>query len=266
MDVSGKTYVHFHNDHHIGDCLMFLRFVFNNKELLNESNICIIFHYNQEYMGNFKKELDVYAVPETIVLSSDPAPADSYETWMFYLINGVKYLNWVHYFEIYYKKIAAHLKLNLDRIVCNIWQPEPYLNAICADLPTPCKNIDILIINGTTHSGQYNRDRSAMDNLCRVLDTSYNIITTRKVDNITCTLDYDLRIRDIAALATQARFVVALYTGPLCALYNEEAKKAVTKWFFIVTNGEYYNHDGIDYTMITNGTLSPIYTYFSVPR
>jgi hypothetical protein len=245
---------------------MFLRFVFNNKELLNESNICIIFYYNQQYMGNFKKEIEVYAVPETIVLSTDPPPASSYDTWLGISINGVEYQNWVHYFEIYYKKIAAHMNLDLDRIVCNIWQPEPYLNAICAELPAPCKDIDILIINGTTHSGQYNRDRSAMDNLCRVLDTSYNIITTRKVDNINCTLDYDLRIRDIAALATRARFVVALHTGPLCALYNEEAKKAITKWFLIVTSGQYFIHTDIDYTMITNGNLSPIYTYFSQPR
>jgi len=264
--MSDKTYAHFHNLHHIGDCIFFLRFVFNNKQLLNESNISIIFHYNHQYMGNFKKELEVYAVPEIIILSSDPPPADSYDTWMGHPVDGVKHTEWIHYFKLYYKKIATYLKLDLDRIVCNMWQPEPYLNAIYDELPTPCKNIDILIINGTTHSGQYNRDRSAMDNLCRVLDTSYNIITTRKVDTITCTLDYDLRIRDIAALATRARFVVAINTGPLCALYNEEVKISVKKWFIIVTNGEYYNHDGVDYTMITNGSLTPIYTYFSQPR
>jgi len=264
--TAGKIYAHFHNNFHLGDCLLVLRFMFAIKEHLQENNICIIFHYKQCYMGQYLKELEVYSVPATIELTSHPYPAISYDTWMGHSVNGQSHENWVVYFEMYYKKIVHCLGLNPERIACRVWQPEPYLHAICDGLPDPCKHVDILVINGTAHSGQYNRDRSEMDALCRFLDASYTIISTRKVDNISCTLDYDLRVRDIGAIATRARFVIAIFTGPMCALYSEEAKAFVTKWFIIASNNIHYNHTGIDYTMITNGDLAPIYTYFGQPR
>jgi hypothetical protein len=242
---------------------MSLRFFYNFQHILHSNNIRIIFYYNTDYISNFVKELKKYCIDGYIELKSIiERPSSSYDLWIGYTLNGVMHHDWANYYEIQYKNIIAHMKLEDCGIVSSIWQPEPYLCRLLITLSEDLKNKDILIINSTAHSGQFTRDRQEMDDLCHYLHKSFKIITTRKIEGIPCTMDYDMRLQDIAAVGTCVKYVIAIYTGPLCVLYNEETRLSVKKWFLITTNTHHYKQSMIDYTMISDGILTPIYTYF----
>lgn len=258
---------HFHNDYHIGDCILSLRFFYSIANNLKEKNILIKFYYNESYIKEYVKELKCYTVSGIIELyPTSIKPSESRHLWMGLPIDGTRYHDWSIYFELQYKNISKILSLNLADINCSLWLSEEYLLDNYTKLTESCKDIDILIINSAACSGQYTRDRSDMDTLCRYFDTSYNIITTRKVDNIKCTLDYDLRIQDIAAIATHAKYVIAIFTGPVCGLFNIQTKSVIKKWFFIKSYNEPCNISDLNYHTIYNGNLTPIYDYFKAIR
>ena len=63
------------------------------------------------------------------------------------------------------------------------------------------------------------------------LSTKYKVVTTNKVENILCTMDDNLTIKDIAAISTSVKYIIAINTGPLVGCLNTYALKNVTKWY-----------------------------------
>lgn len=249
---------------------MILRFLYNNHILLQTKQIVAIFYYNPSYIKQFVIELEKYCVPGVIEIRIESLkPPDSFDTWIGNEIVGItKYHSttmfaYQAYYEALYKKIVIHMNLEESDINCGLWQHEDYLLNIHKKLPDVCKIKDILIINGIAHSGQYTKPLKEMDDLCIFLNKSFPIITTRKVLDIPCTLDFNLRLQDIGAISTKCRVVIAIMTGPLCALYNETTRKYVEKWFIIVSNGKTHIHNDTNIEMIINGNLSSIYKYFA---
>ena len=271
LDVAAsKKQVHFYNVFHIGDCIMILRFLYNNHVLLQTKQIVAIFYYNPSYIKQFVIELERYCVPGVIELKNESLkPPDSFDTWMGNEIVGItKYHStsrfaYQAYYEALYKNMVIYMNLVDNDIYCGLWQHEDYLLHIRKGLPDVCTMKDILIINGIAKSGQYNRPVKEMDDLCIFLNRSFPIITTRKVLDIPCTLDFNLRLQDIGAISTGCRVVIAIMTGPLCAVYNETTHKNVKKWFLIVSNGKTHAHNDTNIELIINGSLSPIYNYFT---
>jgi hypothetical protein len=187
---------------------------------------------------------------------------DSIELWMGNHINGVYCFDYSVYYELFYKNIQKSLLLESIPLDCSFWQDEPYLEDSYTGLPACYKDIDIVVNNCLAFSGQYTRDPAEMDQLCLFLNTKFRIVTTRKVEGILCTTDHNLEVKDIAAIATHAKYVVAIMSGPLCALNNKQTKASVKKWFIITGDGTVYIHSDIDYTFINNGNLFPIYAFF----
>lgn len=54
--MSSNILYHFHNNYHIGDCVMGLRFFYNISEILRRKNISVIFYYNVDKIKDFVKE------------------------------------------------------------------------------------------------------------------------------------------------------------------------------------------------------------------
>jgi hypothetical protein len=243
---------------------MALRFFYSFRSVLLEKNIRVCFYYNDGYIKHFIKELNEYAIPDTIVLlPMHQKPASAYDTWIGRDIGVISHRTLTLYYEMQYADMIRYMNLQDCAINCDFYLNEDYLFDIYKTLPDIYKNIDILVINSTPCTNQYTQDSHDIDELARHLKKSYNVVTTKKVDTIPCTLDADFRIRDIAALATHAKYVVAIHTGPLCALHNIQTKNVVKKWFMIVNNNVYYTYKDINYDMITNGNLQGIYTYFN---
>jgi hypothetical protein len=81
-------------------------------------------------------------------------------------------------------------------------------------------------------SGQINYNEDGWNNLCEQLNKKYKIITTKKVNNIFCTLDEQLTIKDIAALSTNIKKIIAVNTGIITGLFNEYTLNNIKVLYF----------------------------------
>lgn len=250
-----------YNNHHIGDAIMILRFLYAHKEFIKRNDI-IIHYYYSDYCKEYLRNIEDYTEKGIIELfTMNKTPSDAIEFWMGYPIDNVHVKQWSLYHQKFYRRIASFLGFNHELIHCDLWQNEPYLNNIYDSLSDKYKNIDILIINSTPQGKAYTKNSTKMDNMCRFLKQKYTIVTTKKVDDITCTLDDNLTIRDIGAISTHSKYIISIMTGPSCGLYNTMTKAYVKKWFFLHHLSIVFCN--IDNTVITNQKLAPIYTYFT---
>jgi hypothetical protein len=86
--------------------------------------------------------------------------------------------------------------------------------------PEVFEHIDVLILNSTPQSGQYTKNNADWNAFVYKMNKKYRVITTEPVQDILCTQNYYLSIKDIAALSTQVKKVVAVNSGVLCGLFN----------------------------------------------
>jgi hypothetical protein len=107
-------------------------------------------------------------------------------------------------------------------------------------IPPEYKSVDILILNSVPYSGQYNYNKDVWDNYIMQLNSKFNIATTTKVDGVLCTFDKNLTIKDIAALSTHAKVIIAINSGVFPGLLNVHTMETV-KQFFIFDNRCHYS-------------------------
>jgi len=84
------------------------------------------------------------------------------------------------------------------------------------------KNIDMLIINSEPKSGQYqNYNKENWDKFIIDLSTKYKIVTTSTVNDSILSLE-NQTVKNIAAIATHIKTIIAINTGPSVVLYNTQ--------------------------------------------
>lgn len=128
------------------------------------------------------------------------------------------------------------------------------------------KEIDILIINSIAMSGQYSYDKNIWDTYITDLHNKYKIVTTLKVNKVNCTTDDKLTVKDIAAISTHAKIIIAINTGPLVGIFNSYTLNNV-KAVYVFDIWHYYNYPKFikknEITEITSGELDNILNSFS---
>jgi hypothetical protein len=82
-------------------------------------------------------------------------------------------------------------------------------------------NIDFLIVNSAPQSGQLIYDKNEWDRIITLFHNKYNVITTQKVENVKCTRDDNLSVKDIASISTNVKQIIAIDTGPTAGMYNK---------------------------------------------
>lgn len=238
-----KTNIAFYNRFHYGDHLFNLKFFYNISQHLLDNNIMIDYYYDQHYNSSIN-ELEKYVNPKTVTLHSlFNKPNNAHEIWMGINLDGHNYLNFDEYFNSFYKNILSILNIQHLSISTSLFQPEPYLETIYNNLSDCYKNIDILIINCEPKSGQIIYNKKYFNDMCIRLSNTYKIVTTDPVSkSITCTRDENLTMQDIGAISTHAKYVIAIFSGPLTTCFNEASEKYVKKWILfhsepvIITN------------------------------
>ncbi len=84
------------------------------------------------------------------------------------------------------------------------------------------KEYDVLIINSIPQSGQYYYEEDLFRELTyHLVNQGYKVITTKKIDNIECTLDYNYNLIQIAKISTKTPIIIAVHTGPLALCLNK---------------------------------------------
>jgi hypothetical protein len=242
-DNSEKHIIHCFNRFHYGDNILNLKFFFNYTELLLKHKIHIMYYYDTSYILNIN-ELQKYVNKETVSLHPiSERPDDAHELWMG-ATRCFEELCYYNNFDSYYTRFYKNIKdsilcINDDSIITDIFQPEPYLIPMYNKLNDVYKNIDILIINCSAHSGQINFQKESLTPLCIELSKIYKVVTTEKVNDISCTRDHQLTIQDIGAISTYSKYIIAVNSGPVTACFNQYAKLNVKKWILFDNNVVY---------------------------
>jgi hypothetical protein len=132
-------------------------------------------------------------------------------------------------------------KINIEYELKYLQYTDPDLLTRYNKLDDKYKDIDYLIINSIPLSGQLDYDENEWNKLCTELNKKYKIVTTKKIDNILCTLDNKLTIKDIAALSTHVKKIIAINTGVVPGLFNEYTLNNIEN-FYYYDNSLYYSY------------------------
>ena len=228
---------HFYQKHHYGDNLINLKFFYNIARHLKEKGIKIHYYYNDEYIKDIN-ELNQYVDPNTLVLHPmKEMPVNAIELWMGNPIDGVTHLDYLNYTNKFYKMILDKVGLAHRGIDTSFFQKEPYLLDIYNKLDPKFKDLDILIINSKPQSGQFHDTAGKLDALSIRLAKKYKVAITNPIadSNISCTFTAvpKLTMRDIGAVSTHAKYIIAVFTGPIIPCFNSYTKESVKKWFIM---------------------------------
>lgn len=235
---SEKKVVHFHCGFHYGDNIVNLKFLYAISKKLKENNIMIHYYYDSNQNKN-AVEFQRYVDADTLTLRLiSETPPESIELWMGMEIDGVGHVDFDVYFPKFYTRILTALNLQDQGIDVSLYQKEDYLLDIYSRLDDKYKELDVLILNSQPHSGQFaTYNVETMNAMCKRLATKYKIATSSPVDDsIPCTFTDGLAIQDIGAISTHAKAIVAVFSGPITACFNQYTKAHVKKWILLLSH------------------------------
>ena len=233
---------------HLGDLVFNVYFLNKLKNYIENNNIIIEYRIDKKYHNEIKD-----------LINSKNIKILDYEKIGFNL--DFYFNNYIHsffYYNIYYsilnrQKIPYDLmylnlfrdyyryNLNIPVQINNFYNEDETLLTDYDNLKDVYKNIDILIINSIPRSGQYNFNVKEWDDFVKYLNKKYKIVTTRKVENISCTWDDKLTIKKISAISTRSKVIIAINTGPAAAIFNKYTLNYSKKIYILDNRVQYKN-------------------------
>ena len=261
--------IHFHGNHHLGDTLISFIVLYNTKQFFENNNTTVYFYMRSE---NIDQMNDFKPIKGMQIFDISKKPPESIELWDCndYILepNGIKNNNskmysglsqnlyYLNYFNIKLKELKIPITIN------NFYYEDEDLFYRYENLPEKYKNIDILIINSEPRSNQYNYKEKNWNMGITFLNEKYKILTTKKVnENILCTMDDKLKIKDIGAISTKVKVVIAINTGPMIALWNKTTLMNVKK-FYIFDDRIYYSYPNFEMKKyLRDISLNELYNY-----
>jgi hypothetical protein len=235
--------IHLHNEHHLGDSVFNFLLFYNIKDYLKENDITI-FYYAQPYYLHQLKEF----IPNSRVALYEISakPNNSLQLW--YLNPDIGYTiktncSYNKSYLAWYNRVLQVLNVPLK--INRLSYQDPDLLYRYENLNDVFKNLDILIINSNGCSGQFHYSEKNWAFYINKLHERYKIVTTKKIENILSTTDHNLTIKDIAALSTNAKVVIAINTGVLPGLLNIYTLTRVRK-FYIFDTQRWYTYPNFE--------------------
>jgi hypothetical protein len=220
--------IELYNGAHLGDCVYSIIILNKTAIFLEKDDIHINLYCNQQYL----RQLQEFIKSKRIILH--PLEHKGLEIW----IGNREFTN--NFFDVggkipydeFYVRFANELynKLNIPLIIDKIEYEDDDLLVRYNRLPEKYKNVDYLIINSQPMSGQVLYIPFNWSQMVRKLSQNNKVVTTLKINGINCTLDEGLSIKDIAAISTNAKNIIAINTGPFAGCLNVYALNYVKKW------------------------------------
>ena len=241
--------VHYlHESHGIGDSVFNLIFFNLIEESIIADNILVCYFAKNEYIQQLTQFINPGLINNVKLFSLDKKPQQSMELWInnpyfgytfdCSLINSQGSVDYNDFYLNYFKHVLQTLTINAN--IQSIMYSDNDLLVRADAIPTEYKSVDILILNSVPYSGQYNYNKDDWDNYIMQLNSEFKIATTTKVDGVLCTFDENLTIKDIAALSTHAKVIIAINSGVFPGLLNVRTMETV-KQFYIFDNRCHYS-------------------------
>ena len=235
-----KTF-HFYNRFHYGDNILNLKFFYMNAKLLKERGIQIHYYYDSAYIKD-AKELERYVDPAVVHLHPlSEKPESAIELWMGIPINDIIHNEFDKYFHEFYKQILKYLGLTDLPIDTSLYQKEDYLLDIYNKLDSKFHETHVLILNNPPVSVQLKFNREKINALADRLSKRCKVVVISPVGSIPCTATDGLKLQDIGAISTHAKYIFGFNSGPLIPCFNSYTKASVKKWILFDNYGTKLN-------------------------
>jgi hypothetical protein len=256
-----KVY-HLHNSYHLGDNVFNFILFYMIKDYLEKKNVKIFYYAKKEYLNQLKDFLS----SKNIILSSlELKPKSSIEIWV-----NETYFNYRHdrqqmpinfnkYYIIFFNNVLKKLYINIE--ILKFYYLDTDLITRYDNLSEKYKQADILILNSTPLSGQYDYKKDEWDNYILNLDKKFKILTTTKVNNLICTTDDSLNIKDIAAISSNVKVIIAINSGVVPGLLNKYTLQNIKKAFIFDTRCYYSYPNFENRNNINDITMDELETY-----
>lgn len=212
------------NTKHLGDCIQTLHFLINAAE---KNNVCFKFICNSVYHEQLQELLINHS--DKVKLTNYSPGEECVETWVAGYGNYGKineesirinsYLDQATCFLIHWNNVS-----NIMKIECpfTIKTDLIFNQQVLAE---PCKHktqYDYLFINSQPLSLLYeNFNQESILFLQKLKSKNKTVITTKKIEDYPCTLDYNLTVVEIGKLAKNVKNIVSVNSGPLHLTMNK---------------------------------------------
>jgi hypothetical protein len=270
MVVKKSKIINLYNDAHLGDAIFVMIYLYNCKDYIIKNNITVNFYMKEKYIKQvkefkccpnihlhkiiinkncivpkilehkFEAMYDTFSDIQTCDTNIPDGAINTTQVWNSPLEYFLKDLtifkegNNKYPFNKFLENILSRVgkKVGLPKLK-KFEYKDPELLVRFDKLKNIYKEADILVINSIPRTMQFDmeKNKKAFDNCIHELSKKYNIVTTEKVGNLPCSRDDNLSVKDIAAISTHVKYIIAINTGPLIGCLNTYALKNVKKWF-----------------------------------
>lgn len=238
-----STYIEWH----LGDNIYHLDYL---RKLINNNPEFIFSHYcKKQYINELSNHITEYENNIQLYPIEYGVPEKAINVWIgannWYYDYKKNNLSSPLMYDIMYIDWYNHLQ-NIYGLPNPIQTVEDFLLTFpkidIYDLP---KQYDVLVINSTPQSSQYHYEEDLFKKLIyNFINQGHNIITTKKIDNIECTLDYNYNLTQIAKISTKTPIIIAIHTGPIVLCLNKITLNN-SQFFHILDNEHSYSFDKI---------------------
>lgn len=229
--MTGMLIYRIYNKYHLGDNVFNFIMFYHLKKYIESNNILIYYYCKQQYIS----QISEFNCSNNILIQNidEGMPNNSIELWQNNRKIGVtfeithnkakqhncKRVNYNLFYKIFFNKFLKkiHMPVQLDYF----YYTDHDLLVRYEKLHDKYKNIDLLILNSEPLSDQYKYEKHIWDGMIYLYSQKYKLVTTTKVDDILCTMDNNLTIKDIAALSTKVKVIIAINSGVVPGLLNE---------------------------------------------
>jgi hypothetical protein len=245
-----------YNSNHLGDTIFCFICFYYIKHYIEENNIQIHFFCNDvniPQLSEFNYSPNISIFP----IENKPDNEEIHDLWIGQSIEYNYYdavMGKHEYFDVFLSNFYTiflqklNIPIKIEKFIYNdagLYERSCEINHKTNNKYT---NIDFLFNNSRPCSGQIDYNEYEWDYFAIELSKKYNIVTTKKLHNIKCTLDDNLTVRDIAAISTRIKKFILLGNGVAAGLMNN----------YIVHNAEivYYlcGRDVISFPNFVNKT------------
>lgn len=215
-----------YNQYHLGDCIEALHFLINAARC---NDVKFNFLCNRDYHSQLKEFIGDANVKLYSIAPPDIDNNTFINTWIgAYDYGGLCRISDEMYGsesdQATFFLLLAEVLSKIMEIKCpftekaDLMYNESVLNQLCSH----DKTYDYLFINSQNMSIPFpNFEKESSTLLRKMLDAGKSVITTRKVEGVPCTIDFNLSIVEIARLANNVNNIVAVNTGPLHLCMNK---------------------------------------------
>lgn len=225
---SEKHVINVHSRYGLGDALIDFIFFSKIHKYIDEHNIHINYHCNVRHHSNL---MEYNSSPNIHLL---PYNNIGYELWQ-----GSEYLNSGKYIEdilcdMFNKFLRHHnIDIQLDTFECN--EQDLLIKKVESKYDG---ELDIIFINSTPKSGQFDHNKEELNNFIVELNKKYKIAVTEYLNEDILSF-HELSVRSIAEISKKVKTIIAINTGPSLGLYNTEVLDAIDNIYLLDTTQHY---------------------------